>query len=132
MTFDIRFLRHSTPVARFLGHENPRFAHRLGHAVDPLEEFLFVAGSSSRNPTAANCIRIWSLHTSKLLGKFDVHPSGANDSADRTRLPPGAEWDVDVTTLQVTEEGDDGLCLWAGQGKDFHKYYLGQKDALAI
>ena len=81
-------------------------------AVDPQEQFLFAAGQDRR-------IRLWSLRTG---GPPLVSPAG------------GLQWPYDdpIRALQVVEEEEGGMVLWAASGTALHEHKLGQRMARAV
>ncbi|KAJ3867721.1 hypothetical protein EV359DRAFT_33831 [Lentinula novae-zelandiae] len=130
-TYDTRFPVHSTPSQIFTGHRNS-VTQKLGICIDPLHEFLFAAGED-------RCIRGWSLRTGKALhGTSSVatcvpaltsrSSSSSTSYSDLTqfRNPFNTEFPTPIPTMQVTEESDGSLCLWAGSRQTLYQYFLGQ------
>jgi len=118
-TYDLRFARGSTPLLSLSGHDNSHTIV-LALAVDPSEDFLFVAGQDKR-------IRAWSLQSGQAL-----LPPPISSSSSSTYMPPQSvmnpfhvKFSKPVVTMQVTEERDE-MCLWAASEKDLFKYYLGR------
>lgn len=76
-------------------------------AVDPHEEFLLAAGQD-------RCVRLWSLRAGgpPLVSPTSVFWNSFNDP---------------VRALQVVEEGEGGMTLWAASGTALYKYKLGQR-----
>ncbi|GAW06493.1 Dual specificity phosphatase ibp1 [Lentinula edodes] len=118
-TYDTRFPVHSTPSQIFTGHRNS-VTQKLGICIDPMHEFLFAAGED-------RCIRGWSLRTGKALHGISsvavfVPTSTSRSSSSSTlypdlnqfRNPFNTEFPTPIPTMQVTEESDGSLCLWAG------------------
>ncbi|KAJ3922389.1 hypothetical protein F5877DRAFT_33868 [Lentinula edodes] len=125
-TYDTRFPVHSTPSQIFTGHRNS------GICIDPMHEFLFAAGED-------RCIRGWSLRTGKALHgnssvAASVPASTSRSSSSSTsypdlnqfRNPFNTEFPTPIPTMQVAEESDGSLCLWAGSRQTLYQYYLGQ------
>lgn len=75
-------------------------------AVDPHEQFLFAAGQDRR-------IRLWSLRTG---GPPLVSPASVFQKP----------FEDPVRALQVVEEQEGVLGLWATSGAALHKFNLGQ------
>jgi len=107
--YDLRFARGSTPLLMFPGHINS-YTTKLPLAVDPSEDFLFVAGQDKR-------IRAWSLQSGEALT-----PPGPSSLSSLSIF--GMQFSNLVGAMQVTEEQDE-ICLWAASGGDLFKYYLG-------
>ncbi|KAF8827776.1 hypothetical protein HHX47_DHR4000240 [Lentinula edodes] len=130
-TYDTRFPVHSTPSQIFTGHRNS-VTQKLGICIDPMHEFLFAAGED-------RCIRGWSLRTGKALHgnssvAASVPASTSRSSSSSTsypdlnqfRNPFNTEFPTPIPTMQVTEESNGSLCLWAGSRQTLYQYYLGQ------
>lgn len=103
--FDLRFPSNRTPIMSFTGNINT-YITKTPIAVDPHEQFLFAAGQDRR-------IRLWSLRTGgpPLLSPASVFQKPFEDP---------------VRALQVVEEQEGVLGLWATSGAALHKYNLGQ------
>ncbi|KAJ3878688.1 hypothetical protein F5051DRAFT_372419 [Lentinula edodes] len=130
-TYDTRFPVHSTPSQIFTGHRNS-VTQKLGICIDPMHEFLFAAGED-------RCIRGWSLRTGKALHGISsvavsVPASTSRSSSSSTsysdlnqfRNPFNTEFPTPIPTMQVAEESNGSLCLWAGSRQTLYQYYLGQ------
>ncbi|KAJ3777490.1 WD40-repeat-containing domain protein [Lentinula raphanica] len=130
-TYDTRFPLQNSPSRQFRGHRNS-VTSRLGICVDPAHDFLFAAGEDY-------CIRGWSLRTGQALHAYDgtsastapvstamLNSSSMSSSLNRFRNPFKTLFPKAVSTLQVTEESDGSLCLWAGCQQTLYRYFLGQ------
>ncbi|KAJ3747418.1 hypothetical protein DFH05DRAFT_810012 [Lentinula detonsa] len=129
-TYDTRFPMKSTPSRIFRGHRNS-VTQKLGICLDPGNDFVFAAGEDHR-------IRGWSLRTGKAL--HDDSSASASASATsislasssscsnwtQFRSPFKTSFPTPVPTMQVTEERDGSLCLWAGSQQTLYRYFLGQ------
>ncbi|KAJ3764343.1 WD40-repeat-containing domain protein [Lentinula raphanica] len=130
-TYDTRFPLQNRPSRQFRGHRNS-VTSRLGICVDPAHDFLFAAGEDY-------CIRGWSLRTGQALHAYDgtsastapvstamLNSSSTSSSLNWFRNPFKALFPKAVSTLQITEESDGSLCLWAGCQQTLYRYFLGQ------
>ncbi|KAJ3982846.1 hypothetical protein F5890DRAFT_1603706 [Lentinula detonsa] len=129
-TYDTRFPMKYTPSRIFRGHRNS-VTQKLGICLDPGNDFVFAAGEDHR-------IRGWSLRTGKAL--HDDSSASASASATsislasssscsnwtQFRSPFKTSFPTPVPTMQVTEERDGSLCLWAGSQQTLYRYFLGQ------
>lgn len=104
--FDLRFPSNRTPIMSFTGNINT-YTTKTPIAIDPHEQFLFAAGQDRR-------IRLWSLRTG---GPPLVSPASVF-------LKP---FEDPVRALQVVEEKEGVLGLWATSGPALYKYNLGQR-----
>ncbi|KAG2155918.1 uncharacterized protein EDB93DRAFT_1247559 [Suillus bovinus] len=104
--FDLRFPCSRTPVISFTGNINT-YTTKTPIAVDPHEQFLFAAGQDRR-------IRLWSLRTggAPLISPASVFQKPFEDP---------------IRALQVVEEQEGVLGLWATSGAALYKYNLGQR-----
>lgn len=104
--FDLRFPGNRTPVISFTGNINT-YTTKTPIAVDPHEQFLFAAGQDRR-------IRLWSLRTggAPLVSPASVFQKPFEDP---------------IRALQVVEEQEGVLGLWATSGAALYKYNLGQR-----
>jgi WD repeat-containing protein 21A len=103
--FDLRFPNNRTPIMSFTGNINT-YTTKTPIAVDPHEQFLFAAGQDRR-------IRLWSLRTG---GPPLVSPAGVFQRP----------FEDPIRALQVVEEQEGVLGLWATSGAILYKYNLGQ------
>ncbi|KAG1748732.1 WD40-repeat-containing domain protein [Suillus lakei] len=104
--FDLRFPVNRTPVVSFTGNINT-YTTKTPIAVDPHEQFLFAAGQDRR-------IRLWSLRTG---GPPLVSPASVFQKP----------FEDPIRALQVVEEEEGVLGLWATSGAALYKYNLGQR-----
>ncbi|KAG2342166.1 hypothetical protein BDR05DRAFT_1026920 [Suillus weaverae] len=104
--FDLRFPDNRTPVISFTGNINT-YTTKTPIAVDPHEQFLFAAGQDRR-------IRLWSLSTG---GPPLVSPVSVFQKP----------FENPIRALQVVEEQEGVLDLWATSGATLYKYNLGQR-----
>lgn len=104
--FDLRFPGNRTPVISFTGNINT-YTTKTPIAVDPHEQFLFAAGQDRR-------IRLWSLRTG---GPPLVSPASVFQKP----------FEDPIRALQVVEEQQGVLGLWATSGAALYKYNLGQR-----
>ncbi|KAG1774887.1 hypothetical protein EV702DRAFT_1121669 [Suillus placidus] len=104
--FDLRFPGNRTPVISFTGNINT-YTTKTPIAVDPHEQFLFAAGQDRR-------IRLWSLSTG---GPPLVSPVSVFQKP----------FENPIRALQVVEEQEGVLGLWATSGAALYKYNLGQR-----
>ncbi|KAG1855844.1 hypothetical protein C8R48DRAFT_608556 [Suillus tomentosus] len=104
--FDLRFPGNRTPVISFTGNINT-YTTKTPIAVDPHEQFLFAAGQDRR-------IRLWSLRTG---GASLVSPASVFQKP----------FEDPIRALQVVEEQEGVLGLWATSGAALYKYNLGQR-----
>lgn len=104
--FDLRFPSNRTPIMSFTGNINT-YITKTPIAVDPHEQFLFAAGQDRR-------IRLWSLRTG---GPPLVSPASVFQKP----------FEDPVRALQVVEEQEGVLGLWATSGAALFKYNLGQR-----
>lgn len=104
--FDLRFPGNRTPVISFTGNINT-YTTKTPITVDPHEQFLFAAGQDRR-------IRLWSLRTGgpPLVSPANVFQKPFEDP---------------IRALQVVEEQQGVLGLWATSGAALYKYNLGQR-----
>ncbi|KIK69673.1 hypothetical protein GYMLUDRAFT_152143 [Collybiopsis luxurians FD-317 M1] len=125
--YDTRFPLQDVPIMTFKGHRNS-VSPKLGICVDPWQDFLLAAGEDC-------CIRGWSIRTGKALhSESDAAAESTFDSVtrsddwgdfERLRNPFKARFPAPVSTMQITEEGDN-LCLWVGCQQTLYRYFLGQ------
>ncbi|KAJ4482281.1 hypothetical protein J3R30DRAFT_3286341 [Lentinula aciculospora] len=125
-TYDTRFPVQNTPSRIFRGHRNS-VTQKLGICIDPMHDFLFAAGEDRR-------IRGWSLRTGKPF--LDDSPATASITTSASsspyadlnqfRNPFKALFPSPIPTMQITEEGDGSMCLWAGNQQTLYQYFLGQ------
>lgn len=104
--FDLRFPSHRTPIMSFTGNINT-YTTKTPIAIDPHEQFLFAAGQDRR-------IRLWSLRTG---GPPLVSPASVFQKP----------FEDPVRALQVVEEQEGVLGLWATSGAALYKFNLGQR-----
>ncbi|KAJ3731286.1 hypothetical protein DFJ43DRAFT_999388 [Lentinula guzmanii] len=136
-TYDTRFPMKNTPSRIFRGHRNS-VTQKLGICLDPGNDFIFAAGEDHR-------IRGWSLRTGKALHDdssasasasatsisvsattISMASSSSCSSWNQFRSPFKTSFPTPVPTMQVTEERDGSLCLWAGSQQTLYRYFLGQ------
>ncbi|KAI0826822.1 hypothetical protein BC628DRAFT_1410035 [Trametes gibbosa] len=112
---DLRFLRGTTPSLQFPGHVSS-YEHRLGLAMDPGENLLFVGGGDCR-------LRAWSLRTGQSLH---------NDVAEENKLPRSTPFDViyphPISALEITAR--EKTELWAASLTNLRRIELGPKGIL--
>ncbi|KIY46680.1 hypothetical protein FISHEDRAFT_66352 [Fistulina hepatica ATCC 64428] len=120
-TYDLRFTKGNRPLVHFSGHVNTLTEH-LGLAVDPLQTFVFAAGQDC-------VIRGWSLRTGERLAasplSLDRDASATMETFPPTSLLTTVFKDA-VAAIQITEERDGDVCLWATSAGMLYKYYLSQ------
>ncbi|KAG1872376.1 hypothetical protein DFJ58DRAFT_436736 [Suillus subalutaceus] len=104
--FDLRFPSNRKPIMSFTGNINS-YTTKTPIAADPHEQFLFAAGQDRR-------IRLWSLRTG---GPPLVSPASVFQKP----------FEDPVRALQVVEEEEGVLGLWATSGAALYKYNLGQR-----
>ncbi|KAF9077520.1 hypothetical protein BDP27DRAFT_1311187 [Rhodocollybia butyracea] len=130
-TYDTRFPVESTPTRVFRGHRNS-VTQKLGICVDLTQDFLFAAGEDRR-------IRGWSLRTGSVLPlNIGTDPAAATPFTNKSITPVASFSDLErshkpiftsaVRTMQVTEEVDGSMCLWAGSQQTLYRYFLGQSS----
>ncbi|KAJ4001671.1 hypothetical protein F5050DRAFT_1560199 [Lentinula boryana] len=127
-TYDTRFPMRNTPSRIFRGHRNS-VTQKLGICLDPENDFIFAAGEDRR-------IRGWSLRTGKALhdnssasasaSATSMASSSSCSSWNQFRSPFKTSFPTPVPTMQVTEERDGSLCLWASSQQTLYRYFLGQ------
>ncbi|KIJ54964.1 hypothetical protein M422DRAFT_24827 [Sphaerobolus stellatus SS14] len=110
--FDMRMLRRLrvfSPVQSFKGHFNTYTTH-LGHAVDPMNQFVFAAGED-------HTVRGWSIATGQPLKA----PLRSGWTGLLTR-----KFEKHVLCMQITSDGYHNK-LWLTWGNELECYELGKR-----
>ncbi|KAI0330458.1 hypothetical protein GY45DRAFT_1434609 [Cubamyces sp. BRFM 1775] len=108
---DMRYLRGTTPLLQFEGHVSS-YAHKLGIAIDPKENVLFVGGGDSR-------LRAWSLRTGQAL--HSLHP------ATTSRNPFSTAFHHPIRALEILSDAEKTY-MWIGSDKYLHRLELGSNS----
>jgi len=116
--YDLRFARGSTPLLTFMGHVNS-YTFNLALAVDPSEDFLFLAGQDKH-------IRAWSLQSGQAL-RAPPASSLSSRSTSSTTNPFCMEFSKPVVAMQATNKQEE-MCLWVASDNNLFKYHLGRQE----
>ncbi|KAI0357498.1 hypothetical protein OH77DRAFT_106624 [Trametes cingulata] len=113
---DLRYLRDATPLLQLQGHVSS-YEHKLGLAIDPSEDFVFVGGGDNR-------LRAWSLRTGQPL-----HTETASLQSSPGRNPLHATFALPIRAIEVVTE-DEKTSLWLGSNTFLHRVDLGPNGIL--